>query len=270
MNTGLYKGYMIVSDMDATLISSDHKISDENKDALKYFTENGGIFTVASGRMIDAIGVFYGELPINAPVIAHNGAKIYDFKTGKTIYNAYVNESRKKYVHDVYKNMPELGIEIYSDEEIYVYRSCRITERLNGKSYKIHYEVSEDIFNKPWSKLLYIGEKDVLDYYENIYRTCYDSGYAVRSGDNFLDIVAEGASKANAMLRVADMFKINHKNIAAIGDNLNDEEMIEAAGISFCVKNGVDRLKGKADFIAPDCDSDALKFVVEKIREIVC
>ena len=51
--------------------------------------------------------------------------------------------------------------------------------------------------------MLLIGERELLDKYEPIYRTEYDNGYAVRSGDKYLDVVANGVSKGKGMLDMA-------------------------------------------------------------------
>ena len=45
---GIFSGYIIVSDMDGTLLNSKGKLSDENINAIKYFVNNGGKFTLAT------------------------------------------------------------------------------------------------------------------------------------------------------------------------------------------------------------------------------
>lgn len=260
-----FEGYLIVSDMDGTLITSEHTISEKNIKALEYFTENGGIFTVASGRMVDAVNVFYSQMPINAPVILHNGAKIYDFVSGETLYNVSIEEDRKDAIRKVYDST-DLGIEVYADEEVYVYKNCEYTKRFLGKSYKVNYTVSDDIFDKEWTKVLYIGDSDVLDDFEEHYKNNIDNGYVVRSGANFLDMVSGEASKGKALKRLADILK--PKCVIAVGDNMNDIDMIKFADYGFAVENATVELKSAADYIAPDCDSDALSFIVDFISDL--
>lgn len=54
----IFDGYTLVSDMDGTLINSNKEISKENLDAIKYFVNNGGKFTVATGRMVASVECF--------------------------------------------------------------------------------------------------------------------------------------------------------------------------------------------------------------------
>ncbi len=88
-----------------------------------------------------------------------------------------------------------------------------------------------------------IGERELLDKYEPIYRTEYDNGYAVRSGDKYLDVVANGVSKGKGMLDMAKKIGIEQNKIIAVGDNMNDISMLEVAGISYAVENAEESVK---------------------------
>lgn len=58
-----YDGYMLCTDMDGTLLNTDHEISKENAEAIKHFIREGGIFTVATGRIPPAVIPFLPTLP---------------------------------------------------------------------------------------------------------------------------------------------------------------------------------------------------------------
>ena len=60
-----YDGWLIVSDMDATLLDENKQISAENKQAIDYFIENGGLFTVASGRMATEVKMYFDTFSIS-------------------------------------------------------------------------------------------------------------------------------------------------------------------------------------------------------------
>lgn len=61
---GKFSDYLLVSDMDATLLNDDHIISEENRQAIDYFIKNGGRFTVATGRMVEAVRAYMPNLHI--------------------------------------------------------------------------------------------------------------------------------------------------------------------------------------------------------------
>ena len=261
-----FSGYLIVSDMDATLLCDDHSISEKNRKAIEYFIQHGGYFSVATGRMVEAVRSYMPPLNINAPAILHNGAKIYDFSADKTLFEKSIEEERKQAIKRVYNDFPDVGLEVYSDETVYGDRKCEETKRFLTRSYEVVYDLPEEIWAKPWIKVLLIGERELLDKREKTYREKYDSGYAVRSGEHFLDVVANGVSKGRGLEKLASLLKIDKDKVIAVGDNMNDISMLEAASISYAVENGEESVKKAADHIAPSNNDDAIAYIIEQIQ----
>ena len=83
---GIFDGYIIVSDMDGTLLNSKGKLSDENINAIKYFVNNGGKFTLATGRMLPSVKRHVNKINVNLPVIIYNGVKVYDCNNDEVIW----------------------------------------------------------------------------------------------------------------------------------------------------------------------------------------
>ncbi|MCH5184679.1 MAG: HAD family phosphatase [Oscillospiraceae bacterium] len=261
-----FSGYLLVSDMDATLLNGNSEVSERNQNAIKYFTDNGGKFTVASGRMVDAVRAYLPYIRINSPAILHNGAKVYDFDKECVLFERFIEEDRKNALKKVYENIPGAGLEVYSDEKIYVYRSCSETARLYDKKYDVTYSMPEHIWKEPWIKALVIAEREELDGYEKLYRE-YDGGNAVRSGDKYLDITANGVSKGLGVKKTADILGIRKENIIVVGDNMNDISMYDEAGISFAVENAEDEVKKAALYSAPHYDNDVIEYIVDFIEK---
>lgn len=262
-----FDDWLLVSDMDATLLTSDHRISDENKNAIEYFIENGGKFTVASGRMVEAIRAYLPHIPINAPAIIHNGAKIYDFDNEKILFEKNIEDHRKQQIKAFHDKYADAGMEIYCDEKVYIYRECSETARFKETHYDVVYDVPKNVHNKPWIKVLIIGDRDKLDEYEDIYRQNYDNQNAFRSGDKYLDIVAEGVSKGVGVDFISQMYGIDKRHTVVIGDNMNDVSMLEYAGVSYAVENAEESVKSIADYIAPHHDNNAICYVVKELEK---
>lgn len=265
----IFKGYILASDMDGTLINSKKEVSEENRKAIRYFVDNGGLFTLATGRMVQAVRDFVDDLNIECPVMLHNGAKIYDFRNGQTIVEHFIEEERKEAVKRFYENNPNIGIEIFANEIAYVYRRCKFTQRYDRhKDYKVVYELPDEVWNEKWIKVLLIGEKEELDKAEKDFKENYDKGNnSFRSGTNYLDVVANGISKGRALNELSLALDINPTKVIAVGDNMNDIEMIENAGIGFCVENGLDAVKEKADYIAPSNDENAVAYIINWLED---
>ncbi len=262
---GKFDGKLLVSDMDATLFNSKREVSAENYNAIKYFTSEGGKFSVASGRIIAAVGNFLDEIGINAPAILYNGAMLYSFDTEEVLYEKTIEEERKNAIRKVYETQPQFGLEIYSDEHIFILRECFETDRLRDKNYAVTFHMPDEIWDKPWTKALIIGDDKELDKFEPIYRKEYDKGYVTRSGKYYLDMVATGATKGYGVQKLAEILDIKRENIYTVGDNMNDLEMIEYAAHGCAVANGVDKLKAAADHQVPSNDESAIAYIINNL-----
>lgn len=263
---GKYDGWLIVSDMDATLLTDDHSVCERNIRAIEEFKRGGGKFTVATGRVMPAVMQYMDDIRINAPAILHNGAKIYDFERGMTLFSKTIEEERKPVLRRVFEEQPHLGLEVYTEsEKTYVYQFCKETERFKRRNYEVCYSLPDAVWEEPWIKWLIIGDREVLDEFEPIYRREYDSGFCVRSGPKYLDIVSGGVSKGLAMLKVADILGISREKTVAVGDNMNDIDMLHCAGIGVAVSNAEEPVKKEADFVVCSNNDGAIADILECI-----
>ncbi len=263
---GKYDGWLIVSDMDGTLLTDDHDICRRNIEAIQHFKDEGGKFTVATGRVMPAVKMYLDRTAINAPAIMHNGAKIYDFDENKTLFSRAIEEERKLILKRVFEEQPHLGLEVYTEsEETYVYQHCKETARFKLRGYDVCYELPDEVWNVPWIKWLIIADKDVLDEFEPIYRKEYDKGFCVRSGEKYLDIVTGGVGKGKAVLMLADMLGIDRNKTIAVGDNMNDIDMLEKAAIGVAVSNAEAEVKKAADYVVCSNNDGAIADVLNLI-----
>jgi len=263
----IFDGYILVSDMDGTLLNSEKTISKKNLEAIDYFVKEGGKFTVATGRMVQSVELYIDKLEIGLPTILHNGAKIYDYKNNKVISQYPIEEDRKESLKRLKKDKPNLGIEIFVDEVVYIYRSCELTKRYEKHDFNIVYNMPEEIWKKEWLKVLLIGDKEELDELEIEYERVYDNGTIFRSGDHFLDVASNSVSKGKALNELIKMYKIDPKKVIAIGDNMNDIEMLETANYGFYIKTGEPRAVQNAKYLAPSNDDDPIDYVVNWIKD---
>ncbi|MGL4109535.1 Cof-type HAD-IIB family hydrolase [Clostridium sp. LP20] len=258
----IFDGYLMVSDMDGTLLNSEKKISKGNLEAIKYFVDNGGKFTVATGRMVQSVGNFVDEIRIKLPTILHNGAKIYDFMEDKIIAEHSIEEHRKEVIKKVKRDYPNIGIEVFADEIVYIYQRCELTKRYNKYNYNIVYDLPNEVWDKPWVKVLLIGDEKDLDKLEIEYKEHYDNGNAFRSGANYFDIVANGISKGIALEELIERYNFDKTKVIAVGDNMNDIEMLEVAEYGFYIEGGAKRGLERAKLIAPSNDNNPIKYII--------
>lgn len=262
---GIFDGYLLVSDMDGTLLNSKGKLSEENKKAIEYFVDNGGQFTLATGRMLPSIKRHIHKMKVTLPVIMYNGTKVYDFNRDEVIWEKFLEEERKEIVKVVNKINTNVGIEIYSDEIVYIYKECERTKRFNNLGYDVIYNIDDNIWSKKWTKALIVGEKEELDFVETYLRETYKDNYIVRSSNVYLEIIPKEVSKGQALKELIIHSELENFKVITVGDNMNDVELLEEAHYGFCISNGSEELKKKSKYIAPSNDENPIEFIVRWI-----
>ena len=66
------------------------------------------------------------------------------------------------------------------------------------------------------------------------------------------DVVERKASKAEGLKRLCRYYGVDLKDTAAIGDSMNDYEILKTAGLGIAMGNSIEELKEAADYITAD------------------
>lgn len=271
---------LIASDMDGTLLNSDHKIPKENIELIKFAQKNGIQFVVATGR------AYYEALPalndesIKCDVISFNGGIIYD-KNGNIINITPMKLKDLYYTIEILKSL-EISYQLYTKNTIYTNSiETDITAyidliRANGE------EPNEQHLRQEARNRLALGhitEVDNIELYLNQENnpaikvigisndleklkhatellSGNDNISVTSSGANNVEIMDRKATKGEALKIVADIHDINLKNAIAVGDNLNDQAMLDIVEYSIAMKNGNKELKKTAKFITEKTNSE--------------
>ena len=271
---------LIASDMDGTLLNSDHKIPKENIELIKFVQKNGIQFVVATGR------AYYEALPalnnenIKCDVISFNGGIIYD-KNGNIINITPMKLKDLYYTIEILKSL-EISYQLYTKNTIYTNSiETDITAyidliRANGEEPNEQH-LRQEARNK--LALGHITEVDNIELYLNQENnpaikvigisndleklkhatellSGNDNISVTSSGANNVEIMDKKATKGEALKIVADIHDINLRNAIAIGDNLNDQAMLDIVEYSIAMKNGNKELKKTAKFITEKTNSE--------------
>lgn len=263
-----YKGRLLVCDMDGTLLDSCGKVSKENRAALERFVEGGGLFTVATGRSEESVMPYLPDLPINVPAILYNGAAIYDFKSKRICWGDNLAPSIINPLMRVIKRFPGIGIQLCHDRKIYLVRQndYTFTHMMREKFKPIIAEV--DDIPQPWIKILLAWEPKKLREVEEFLNSFSEPFRHVYSEPQFLELLNKNVSKGNSLKVLIQMLGLSEVCVIAMGDNLNDMELIKEANIGIAVSNAHSSLKVAADRCCGHHDSNAVSEVIEWLKEL--
>ncbi|WP_282941650.1 Cof-type HAD-IIB family hydrolase [Paenibacillus sp. RC67] len=232
-----FEGYMLVTDMDGTLLDSSKTISVENKQAIDRFVAEGGLFTLATGRIAGSVKRFADVLPLGAPAILYNGSMIYDFAASEIVWQCTLERSVIPVLEQLIERFPELGVEIYCGSEPYFIRENRMTDH-HRRMENFMRPVTEDMhqLTDPWLKVLLAWEPELL-YEVEAFAAQFTEFSWIRSDDKYLEILPAETTKGHALEELMRMTRIERSRCIAMGDHLNDLEMLRRAGVGIAVAN---------------------------------
>ncbi|MDI3538053.1 MAG: hypothetical protein PWP12_365 [Bacillota bacterium] len=252
-------------DLDDTLLNDKGHISPRNSAAIRAAQARGVVVTLATGRMYRSARVFAEELGVVVPLITYNGALVKD-NAGRvyldrplplTAARIALNVARK---HDVHVNL-------FLDDELYVDRDDEWTERYRRSSGVNPHFVSdlEDVLTRAPNKVLFIAEPERLQSLRPELTARLGSEARVTSSKpTFLEIIHPEVSKRSGIEYLLAFFGICPEEAVAVGDNYNDLEMIDLAGLGVAMGNAPPEVKAKADYITASNTEDGVAQVIEK------
>ncbi|MFS1511068.1 HAD family hydrolase [Chengkuizengella sp. SCS-71B] len=257
-----YKNILLVTDMDGTLLNSDNKVSMNNKRALEHFVYEGGLFTVATGRMERSVIPYLDDLPINVPGVLYNGGALYDFQNQKILWNQGLPEDFSLLLEEIIQAFPGIGVEIYMNQNVYFIThnehtdSHRIKEKLKKNTHSL------EQLQGSWQKVMLVWEASLLDQVESFLEQNSRGIDWVRSEPQFLEVLAKNVNKGNGLIKLKKHLDLLNVSTVAFGDHLNDITLLTASDLGIAVDNGHDQLKSIACYSGKHHDEDALAAII--------
>lgn len=240
---------LIFFDIDNTLVYHDiHKsfVPEPTKQAVRLLKDNGHEVLFATGRSRIHTVRWARELDIESSGLFNNGS--YAVYKGDELFGDRLSQ---QLTNDIYRYLLSDRVCIFGAAEdcMYVYNASPDTiSYLEG-------EAERTGMVKPFPATLppllaltvygldgnWTGQEELIKNFPEVY-FC----------DGRAEIVNRGVSKGKSMLLVAERLGFSAKDIIAVGDEMNDIEMIRYAGIGIAVGNGRNELKAVADITTDD------------------
>lgn len=268
---------ILAIDIDGTLLNSNSALETKTIEALRELEEIGVRIVLNSGRVFSSVMYYARQIFKNPVVIANNGAIIgtdYD-----NIIKSYPLED------DVVDRLYNLSKENKLDFHFYdldTYYSDTFNERklkhlLKDPNVNNDYSVNLSISDNPLEvlrnknhmayKFQINGVSEDDDIVKTIKDEFHNKLYFTSSVSGVVEIMTKNVSKLETLKEFAKITGLKTSNIAAIGDGLNDYEMLSGAEISFAMGNSKDELKEIASHVVRDNDNGGIIEACEIIKE---
>lgn len=287
----MYK--LIAIDLDGTLLDSYGHVSQKNKEVIKKATNKGIEVVLTSGRGAMSVQNLANEIGANHYMICGNGAMIYDFNQNKLIYDNFLTQKKILQLIEICEEN-SIYYSIYTQDGI-------ITKNLNYNVLFYHQENANKPDNKKTNIYIvqniyeYIASREQNDYikvticddnniiFQSIIKKLrmvkgidvLDVGHMsrkiIKSGTEessieyyYTEISSQNVDKWTAISYLINELGIDKSEVMAIGDNINDQTMLENAGLGVAMANSAPYIQQMAKMVTTSNNDDGVAKVIQE------
>lgn len=278
---GKFEKMLLLSDYDNTLRYTEATlregrpmppISPRNLEAIRLWMDEGGIFTVATGRALAAFRCHAAELSLNAPIIVDNGGGIYDLAAEKYLLKNFLPAGALAHIAAVMDAFPSISLELYHEDGLVQVMRETDWNRQHAMMTNLPYQVVEQLEERqdapPLVKALFVSYKAELDRAKAFMEdTGAAAGYElIFSSDHLLELTAKGADKGRMALRLKEL--CGCEQLFCAGDHANDLPMLQAADRAFAPANAIPEVLSSGATVVCHCLDGAIADIVEILARI--
>ncbi|BAY15394.1 hypothetical protein NIES21_12110 [Anabaenopsis circularis NIES-21] len=265
---------LLVLDIDGTIAGKSNSLSKPVKQAIAAAQAKGIHVAIATGRMYRSALRFHQEIGSNLPLAAYQGAWIQDPNNQKIHRHLPIAQELAHQLLD-YFEQPQwrslLSIHFYVNDELYVRELTRETKIYAQRSGITPIAVGDLrqilIEHEPTKILALCDDTEAIDLLLGNLRCQYTPAelYLTTSVATFFEATNPAVNKGAAVRYFAEeLLGLQRNNVMAIGDNFNDVEMLEYAGIGVAMGNAPKNVQAIAQWIAPSVEKDGAAIAIKK------
>ncbi|SBT33430.1 haloacid dehalogenase-like hydrolase, putative (HAD1) [Plasmodium ovale wallikeri] len=263
------------TDLDGTLLNSEHKISKFNLESLKKAKDKGIKIVIATGRPLFSAESIIGEdikktnLSL-IPGIYLNGCITYDCN-GNKIINHIINHKLKMEIYHFSKKENIIPYIIwYSLEKTFSFSMNDVI-----KDYMTVESITPEIIDDNKFKdiiiykvLICLNQKNlnhVLKLYKNEFSHKINVANTFKT---YIEMFHHNSNKFEGVKEICKSYNISINNALVIGDGENDIEMLQGVPNSVTLSNASDKVKECAKYIGPSNDDNAVHHVLHAFIDL--
>ncbi len=274
---------LVAIDIDGTLLTKNGEITKDNIEAIKRCQQNGIKVCLCTGRNIKNTKNIAKQISNDMPFVCADGAVFYSTKENKVIsefllsentfekiireadnHNVYMEFCTKKYYIKYSKN-PELSK--YSYGKVSKSLKDRLTDYfVKNVRFVKNYEKFIEKNKNNVNQFIIAGEKTELDKMKAFFEKNSFEDIDVRYDlwEHYIFIVPKNCTKAYGLNIFSEYFGIEIEEMIAIGDQMNDIDMIKAAGLGVAMANAHSDIRAVANYITNCNEKSGVAHTINK------
>lgn len=249
---GKFDGILICSDYDGTLFYK--KFIESNIEALRYFMDEGGMFTLCTGRR--AVNAPLDVVP-NVPVVGMCGSEVYDLARGEQLERWCFGEEWRELAKDFVDREDLDRIQFESSDGPHRYK-VNDPEIFNFI----------DTFDGPIFKIIFLYKElrtDPLLVPPEVREVCEGRCSVMSNGADEFEMVALGMDKGHGVRYLKE--RTGAKLLICVGDYDGDISMLRAADIGYAVDNASPYVKEAADRVTVHAKDGVIRHILQDIEK---
>jgi len=260
---------LIVFDVDGTLIDDNKDLSLKTISVLHELQQQGVAISIATGKTFPSVEELVKALTIKVPIILSNGALIQR-PNREMVLSEFLSSD---VVSEILEASESCGADLvlYTPDHIFTKKETFNTDQMK-EIYKERIEAigvwaAIQVHLSQVCKVIFVNRLDnpLINHLKA------DLGKKLDGRVNFcsptlnsIEIVPFGISKKTGLVRLAEVLHVSMEEVMAFGDQMNDLDIIEHAGIGVAVGNAVDEVKAIADYVVGSNNEDGPAEFIEE------
>lgn len=260
----LSKIKMVVTDMDGTLLNSNHEVSNRFFEIFKVLKAKGILYVAASGRQYNSIIDKLQPIKNDIIVVAENGG--FMMQQDKELLSTNLPEKDIKETLDILDNFPDMHTVLCGKHTAYLTgKSDAFLEKL--KEYYSEFKVVSDLKEVTAEIIkiaIYHFDSSELHIYPHLKHL--EKKLQVKiSGNNWVDVSSTNANKGFAIQKLMTQHRIEANELMVFGDYNNDLEMLALSDFSFAMENAHPNVLEMANYKTTSNDDFGVERILAKL-----
>lgn len=260
---------VLVTDVDGTLLPRDRRIPPSVREAIRRAKDRGVRVSLATGRMWRSVRPYVEAVEADSPVVLYNGAAVYDFVADRVLELHTLDREGLRTALQVLREFPDVRPHLFADERVYVDHQDASSRAYLERDGIVAEEVGDlvefvDVLPEDPVKVLVVGDPARLAALEDRLAEQAPGIRRVFSERDFLELLPPGVSKGSALRTVCAALGVRPEEVVAVGDNPNDLEMLQAAGLGVAVAGAHPAVLAAADYVTQRGAGEAIVEVVDR------
>lgn len=236
---------LVALDLDGTTLNDEGEVSENTREWIKKAVDSGVTVMFSTGRGMQTVAGILSEVQLDGPMVLLNGAEVWSSKD-QLCERHYLHCDEIRQLHEIAQK---------ADAHFWGYSVESLTNRDGW---------TEEMFERNWMKFgMYHNDLDTIAELRRLAAEL-DTIEISRSASINMEISPKGISKESGVRTICSQLGIGMDQVMAVGDNMNDYNIIRAAGLGVAMGNADEELKAVADCITDTNNNDGVAKAIER------